>query len=188
MNGNDAQKLVEKNLGLVGYTLSLMNVRNILRENDRLTYEDLFQEGCLALCNAVLNYDETKGAFSTLAVISIKRQVLCILRKEQGNKRCALSSAASIESDEGPSYIDTVPAGGSFDRLSYGILKDEIISEARNLGSSYEDAARALIYAKEEKITLAKACRELGYTYKKIQKRIEPLKNVLTKRIGLLYT
>ncbi len=174
----DKEKLIEENLGLVGYTLSLLNVRELLRKNDRLTYEDLFQEGCLALCNAAMAYDSKKGAFSTLAVISIKRHIIGLVRKESGSKRYAHSSAISIETEEGISLLDKLPGKTVSDMLSYTALKEEVLKKAEELGVCSE--ARAMIYSQEEKITLAKACRELGLIYKTTQKRIQRLKKVLT--------
>lgn len=74
---NDAQrKLVEDNLKLVYHVVSKQYPTFV---ND----EDIIQSGTLGLCNAALNWDENKSAFSTYACRCIQNAIRAELRERQ---------------------------------------------------------------------------------------------------------
>lgn len=74
------QQLVEDHLGLVRTIVkSTMSINENIQG---LGYEDLYQTGCEALCNAALCYDENRGAsFVTFADVVIKNSLLSHCRK-----------------------------------------------------------------------------------------------------------
>lgn len=68
-------RLVEENLGLVGYTLTRYRIFG-------LDGDDAFQVGTLGLIRAATKYDPTRGAFSTFAVRCILNELRRELRKQ----------------------------------------------------------------------------------------------------------
>ncbi len=71
----EARSLVEKHIGLVGMHLRKRVPTPPSPRRDR-EYEDLFQEGCLALARAAMEYDpERHGVFVAYAIQRIRRTV-----------------------------------------------------------------------------------------------------------------
>lgn len=67
-------RLIEASLPLVGWT-----VRRYFTCKENvvgLSYDDLFQEGCIGLCKAVSDYDSTRGEFDTFAVSVIRNHLI----------------------------------------------------------------------------------------------------------------
>ncbi len=83
------QALVEENLQLVHWTL-----RRSVDVNENVCgmgYDDLFQEGCEALCYAAVSYDAHAGTqFSTYAGTVIRNHLLDHCRALQAKRRNAL--------------------------------------------------------------------------------------------------
>lgn len=70
-----ARRLVEKHIGLVGLHLKRRVPTPGHPRRDR-EYRDLFQEGCLALCRAAVEYDpERHGPFASYAILRVRRGV-----------------------------------------------------------------------------------------------------------------
>lgn len=70
---DERNRMVEENLGLVGQVIK-DKVRDI-RSIGFLTYDDLFQTGCIGLCKAADTYKPGKGQFSTYAYILIRNEI-----------------------------------------------------------------------------------------------------------------
>lgn len=59
----DQQRLAEENLSIVERVLRFdINVNPCVAG---LGYEDLYQEGCVWLCNAALTFDPARGSFAS---------------------------------------------------------------------------------------------------------------------------
>src|SRR3990167_3591548 len=69
------QKIVEENLPLVGYIAKKFNPK------DRHEYDDLVQQGVLALMDAASKFNSSRGKFSTLAHICIYREIKRYIEK-----------------------------------------------------------------------------------------------------------
>ena len=71
---SDRKRLVEENMGLVGRVIrdKVRNVHGI----GIYSYEDLFQVGCIGLCNAADSYKPGTGNFSTFAYIVIRNEIM----------------------------------------------------------------------------------------------------------------
>lgn len=72
-----------EHLGLVG-----MVVRHVLRYHPHFEYDDLFQEGAIALCRAAKFYDG-RAKFSTYGITCIRRQLFRIVRRDTPRSRRA---------------------------------------------------------------------------------------------------
>jgi len=78
MQISERNKLIEENMRLVGKVIK-DNVRNI----DGIgiyTYDDLYQIGCVGLCNAAARYRPGMACFSTYAYILIRNEIIDALR------------------------------------------------------------------------------------------------------------
>lgn len=102
---SEQQKIVEKNMGLVGKVIK-EKVRR-LGQPGTPSYEDLFQIGCVGLCKAVMT--DKGGCFSTYAYRLIWNEICDELIR---NTRLVLNEqstdAADILSGHTPSYQDSL--------------------------------------------------------------------------------
>ena len=68
----DQQRLAEENLSIVERVLRFdINVNPCVAG---LGYEDLYQEGCVWLCNAALTFDPARGSFASYARQVVQNQ------------------------------------------------------------------------------------------------------------------
>ena len=105
INTNDINP--EEHFGLVGYVINKYFSRNITIKG--YEYDDLFQEGCIALVKASKTFDSTKGAqFSTYATRFIYCDLLKFFRADRwyigsnedrmtGNAETPVSFSAKIK-------------------------------------------------------------------------------------------
>lgn len=104
------QKMVEDNVGLVHLVI------NTRWSTYKDLYEDFFQEGCLGLSRAVQIYDETKGAFSTIAYHYINGYIIRYFnfkessdfkvttsnyQEARGNRALRFDAPLNISNDDG---------------------------------------------------------------------------------------
>lgn len=83
---NDLQrKMVERHLALVDHVL-----RRSIKTNEAvygMGHDDLYQEGCIALCRAAVSYREDAGAFSAYARTVIRNHLLDRCREIQSAQK-----------------------------------------------------------------------------------------------------
>ena len=70
---NEQQCMVEDNMGLVRAVLS--RCVNSPGSTGIYSYDDLFQIGCMGLCEAVVQYRPGRAAFSTYAYAAIRNRI-----------------------------------------------------------------------------------------------------------------
>ncbi|MDD3831147.1 MAG: sigma-70 family RNA polymerase sigma factor [Clostridia bacterium] len=71
--------------------------------------EDLLQEGMVGLFGAINNYDNTKGSFTTFALLCIRRRMLTVIDSANKDKNKPLLLASPLEDnivDEGASPLE----------------------------------------------------------------------------------
>lgn len=105
----EQQMLVEENLHLVRWA-----VREYIRvreEIEGLGFEDLCQEGAVALCHAAATYQASPVQFKTYAVTVIRNYLLDHCRKVMARQRNmpTLSLDAPLDEDKPPSYTPVAP-------------------------------------------------------------------------------
>lgn len=87
--------LVEQKLKLVHW------VCHRYFSNAPIEHEDLVQIGMIGLMNAVQAYDETRGfAFSTLAVVCIRRAIIREISKDRNPRGCVSLNAPLVSGEE----------------------------------------------------------------------------------------
>ena len=69
----EQQRIVEENLGLVRAVLS--RCVSSPGSTGIYSYDDLFQIGCIALCEAVIEYQPGRAVFSTYAFVAIRNRI-----------------------------------------------------------------------------------------------------------------
>lgn len=125
--------LVEKNYNLVYFAVNkLISAGQYSLQND---YDDLVQVAAMALCNAALKFDSSKGTFSTYATTAI----LNALRKYAEKSNTSLSTYTCENIDE---EIEDAP---SFEQRHY----EEIHHEQFELDYSKEIMSTMMDIAKE---------------------------------------
>lgn len=75
---SEQQKLVEEHLSLVHWTI----IKNIYINPSifGLNYEDLYQEGCLLLCQAAFSFDPSRAQFATYAKKVVRNGLISYCR------------------------------------------------------------------------------------------------------------
>ena len=69
----EQQRIVEENLGLVRAVLS--RCVSSPGSTGIYSYDDLLQSGCIALCEAVIEYQPGRAVFSTYAFAAIRNRI-----------------------------------------------------------------------------------------------------------------
>ena len=114
---NDEQrKLVEQSMSYVYWT-----VNRFIRSNENvvgLEYDDLCQEGAIALCHAAATYAPGRAAFKTYAITLIRNHLIGCCREVAADRRNLPTAPAEEELPE------TMPGGG----VSEPIRHDEDVS------------------------------------------------------------
>lgn len=110
-------------------------------------YEDLEQEGYLALCRAAETYDPEAGKFSTWAISNIigrmrrylrDDNLVKIPRKDYYNGNFPSVSSIDEEfNDDGFQLIDVLADESSLDELNVEILEETVLTEAQRIFESY---------------------------------------------------
>ena len=96
------QAIVEQNLDIV--RSCVLRCIDINESVCGMGYDDLYQEGCVALCHAAASYDSGAGAqFSTYAAAVIRNHLLDHCRYIQAKRRSApMISLDSYAEDSAP--------------------------------------------------------------------------------------
>ena len=101
----EKRKLVEDHLYLVSAIL-----RTAIRSNESipdLSYDDLYQTGCLALCHAAIQYDESRGAsFATFATKVMKNALISCCRQAAHRREKLEYLDAPLQDGENLTYTD----------------------------------------------------------------------------------
>ena len=90
----DQQRLAEENLTIVERVLRFdINANPCVAG---LGYEDLYQEGCVWLCNAALTFDPARGSFASYARQVVQNGLVSYCRNLTG-KQCRMISLAEMK-------------------------------------------------------------------------------------------
>lgn len=124
-------RLVEENMGLIGYIVMGMLKRNPnYYSNYTYWYDEFFSEGKVGLINAAHSYNDSVSAFATYASVSIRRQITHFQRKE--NKHNNVKSLDEEFSKENNSSLHALIADSS-DEPEKVICNSESFIETINI-------------------------------------------------------
>lgn len=156
MSESEIHKLILENMSLVPFVLKkYINVPIDM-------YEDLLQEGYLTLTKVARSFDESKGKFSTYAVVSILGAMRLYIRDNnqirlprdfyKNGNTLTLSSIDEELDDSGFKLLDVLEDESALDDLKVAILEDTIIKEAKSILIKYNpvlaDACLEDLYSK----------------------------------------
>lgn len=146
---SEQQALVEQNMDLVSRIIS----RHI-RINEGvcgLGYDDLSQEGALALCRAAATYNDTSAQFSTYAAAVIRNHLLdcCKTVNTQQKHLCSLPVGPGFADDEHP---PSVPEPSVEDKTDSLIDQIDMAALLAHYKREYSGVAQLGIEALELKI------------------------------------
>lgn len=178
----EQRALVEANLGCVGWFLRAHN--DIIRT---FGYDDAFQTGCLGLMKAARNYDESRGKFSTLAMIEIRNAIFTTIREGKAAKRAPRSGnilsmeanvVATKHASEPTTVQDTIADPGLSPEDAY--IHNEMLAIAREILES-DDLLRAFYADNKKQLEIA---AEIGATQSWVSRLIRQRLASARTRIG----
>lgn len=143
------QKQVEQNLDIVRWA-----IYQHIQVNETvfgLSYDDLFQEGCIWLCRAAATYDQKNAKFQTYAQVVVKNGLLSYCKTMYAKQKKQLPLQALVEQGEedGVTYLDFL----AVDDFTAETLSDmAAIGLLESVKTEYEGVARLGIEALELKI------------------------------------
>lgn len=141
---SDQQRLVEDNLHLIRWTI--FTYIDIDESVCGLGYDDLFQEGALALCKAASSFEKGNIQFSTYAITVIRNHLLDCCRSVQTRRRqLPTVSVEAMPSGEGPPGL---AADDGIDALLSKITADALLAKFKR---KYKGVARLGMEALEWK-------------------------------------
>lgn len=178
----EIEKLVEDNISLVDFML-YKHFKTFINLYPNLV-DDLKQEGAIGLMKAAEQFDETKGAFTTIATFKIKNAMLrfyqrYVKRHYNNQKVTIISSDTNITEDENITLLDSIIIENSekdyrvnsiMTRTEYSEIKDiNLILNmtaqgysqeeiAKVIGTSQVQVSRRIIKFKQEYAAITKLC------------------------------
>lgn len=178
----EIEKLVEDNISLVDFML-YKHFKTFINLYPNLV-DDLKQEGAIGLIKAAEQFDETKGAFTTIATFKIKNAMLrfyqrYVKRHYNNPKVTIISSDTNITEDENITLLDSIIIENSekdyrvnsiMTRTEYSEIKDiNLILNmtaqgysqeeiAKVIGTSQVQVSRRIIKFKQEYAAITKLC------------------------------
>ncbi len=168
---------VEKNIRLVNKVLSNTVFKDFLAKTNEYDYEDLYQEGCIALCQAANTYDGDKSKFSTYAYRCITNALLNIVKLANCDKRRASIDAMSLD-DEDSLIAAMMPQAEDRYDMYYEELKKDILSAAGNQPEILQKVIKLLIQSVEEDRKIIELCQEYNVTAADVQNQKKKLKKI----------
>ena len=158
---DDQRRLVEKSLPLVRWT-----IKRYISSNESvagLGRDDLYQEGCAALCHAAASYLPDRGEFSTLAVTAIRNHLTEYCRKIAADTRNlpTLSLEAMTEEGRESEMNGTGPPAPEDETLAR-ISIEQMLGSRKN---RYTGSARLGVEALELKVLDGCGVTEIARLY-----------------------
>jgi RNA polymerase sigma factor (sigma-70 family) len=157
------QKLVEDSMALVNF---MINRYFPLLRGD----EDAFQTGCVGLCKAARQFDESKGfKFSTLASKCIWGELVQQERKKQTQQRFNLVDNVFINDGKELSIFEIIDSGTHTEETAMSDLSLGRIMAGLN-----------------ERQKLVAKCLTHGYTQDQIARRIRKSQATISRTLSLI--
>lgn len=164
----EIEKLVGDNLKLVGFIL-IKHFNDFVKNNPYLK-DDIYQEGCLGLVKAAIEFDETKGyRFSTYATWWIKGQMTMFVtryfKKNYTNNLSADIKCSNTDDSDG-TLLDTL---SSFDEYKNPRIVSAFIRAKHTKSKNMEKILKMLAVGYTQK----EIAKELGYTSVAVAKKMQ---------------
>lgn len=146
---SEQQTLVEDNLSVIGKTISLFIHPD--EDVEGLGWDDLYQEGAMALCKAASTYDGVSAQFRTYATTVIRNHLYNCCNKVNTRQRKLPSVSLDIDcsdEDQPPPFLEpSVPDG--IDKLLDWMDTADLLADCKR---RYSGVARLGVEAMELQI------------------------------------
>lgn len=179
---NEKHQLIEESLPLVRWT-----VRRYFKCDESivgLAFDDLYQEGCLALCRAAAAYDARRGEFDTFAVTVIRNHLIDYCRSITADARGQPIASLDEMAESGwegdtPERLMERMSQSAEDTVS--ALNADRFLESRRL--RYQGAARLGVEALELKIMEGYGVTDIAKRYGEKPNRVGAWMSRAAKKI-----
>lgn len=154
-----------------------------------IDYDDLYQEGIVALNNAIREFnDKNNCLFYTYAIICIKREMERLLKKSVRLKHMILNNALSLDQTIGDNdlYVEDVMED-SKENIDKNLL--DVFFSKKILDLKYELSDRqSLVYElKLNNFSNREIAALLDINYKAVDNSLKLIKNKLKKYLNYIY-
>jgi RNA polymerase sigma factor (sigma-70 family) len=113
-----------------------------------LSYDDLFQEGCLCLCHAAATYDGERAQFVTFAQVVVRNRLYDYCKKISGKNKNSISLEDKMTDEDGNL---TDPRGFSIDPYETLVADTAVFNLMESVKAEYDGVTRLGIEALELK-------------------------------------
>lgn len=176
---DEQRLLVTENMGLV-----YSQVYKLMRSGKLLPHlhDDAISEGMLGLMKAAYHYDPSRGyRFSTLASMSIHRQVVGFIKKEiNQTKAIAISLDKPNTSRAGETLGEIIPANDDIESEAVEWLNEAVLEVLAN-HTTVEKADIFMDYMSGR--NMVEIARDRGVTRQRIFAVISDIKKILRKEL-----
>lgn len=167
-----AQIEIENYMNLIDIVLRKNHIFNdYLAANPHCDYEDLFQEGCLALIHAAKTYDGSRAQFKTYASKVIYTRIYSAIKKDIKKTNDGICFVDIDDVHEEPQTEDRYD-------IYYEDMKDKLNRFAEKQPEKMRKAIKLLIAHVEEDRTIAELCSEYGLSEKDVQNQKAKIKKI----------
>ncbi|MBE7076272.1 MAG: sigma-70 family RNA polymerase sigma factor [Clostridiales bacterium] len=179
------KQVIEKNLALVK-----LAIKRHFSSIKSISFEDLFQYGCIALIQAVDTYDPNRGEFSTYAITCIRYYIYVQLKAKYNQTLPLLDQNPLTTSEDDLKYtIESIPDDS---HLKYEQVEwDERAKILYKMMESFTECEQTIFYLHiHEDMNHAEIARYLGKSHQNVSEIIARIKNTLKsefERLGLSY-
>ena len=178
---NDAQRgLVAAHIGVVKW--AIYEHISINEGIFGLSYDDLFQEGCLSLCKAATTYDGERAKFITYAQVVVKNGLLTYCKQISGKTKNTIS-ISDLPQEPGD-YGEVMAVHNIEDEYELLLSETMVFGLLESVKAEYSGVARLGIEALELKVkgyTGAEIARLWGVEQNQIGAWISRAKEKLRK-------
>lgn len=158
----------------------IINNFNLNRGDYLLDVESLFQEGCIALYNAVQNYDESRGmAFSSYAYMVIRSRIITCIRstRKKSSKECL-----SIDVIENMDYSLDYSCARVCDNPPVEYHREqELLENLEKYIAELPKEDRIIFTLRSDGVSYKQIAKLLNVSSKKIDNRIREMRRQLRK-------
>ena len=175
------QELIERNLDLVRKVIG-----RYIRPNESIIgmgYEDLYQEGCVALCKAAAQYNG-KASFAAFAGMLIRNHLIDVCR-----------SAAARYAHEGPAEdaealrdkLENIRGPDETEELDFTPQEAaKLLTQAKQGRGEFEQAGITAVWLKMWGYTTPEIGRALGLNENQVGKRLTKAREILRQDPAIL--
>lgn len=153
-------------------------------KNVGIDYDDLYQEGLLALSNSLKDYDSSSSLFYTFFILCCKREMERLIKSSRRHKHMILNDSISLnESVKNVEdiFIEDI-ISNDFDMEDYYISEDRC-NKLYDFKYNLNNIEREIYELKLNNFSIKEISSLLDISYKKVDNSLQKIKKVLEEYI-----